>query len=106
MTVRENIARAKKRMWHNVLLRKTIFPSELKVTCSSLSRSRAALPLNATHSLAMLKRQRGKVQSVKLGTSHSKNHMKEAHTISGVSLHQHQHTSENPTEHSEILTAP
>lgn len=63
-SVRQNTAGAKKKeacgMRVNILLTKTILASELKVTCCSLSRSRAALPLNVTHSLASLKSPRGK----------------------------------------------
>lgn len=56
----------------NVLLRKAIFPSQLKVTCCSLSRNRAALPLNGTRSLGGLKRRSAKVKVLKLDTSKGK----------------------------------
>lgn len=56
-SARENTASAKKM---RVAWEWTIFASELKVTCCSLSRSRAALPLNGTRSLASPERPSGK----------------------------------------------
>lgn len=78
----------------NVLLRKTIFASELKVTCCSLSRSHAVLPLNGAHRLTSFKRLSSKVEVLSESKSTQKKHIQSSCTRK-VSLRQQSPTTKS-----------